>query len=469
MMQVDFRRRKGRGVFEVGIEENILAILDDAQEAQYSHDNSLAFLEAVRATSVAADDGIPPTIKLVVAVFRIFRTGKSLELIITSSQLLNELEQKFPRVFVDKGASESSSGSQPRLIVDEQAWSPFALNLDSDRVTSNEGPACPIDTLGFYLLIQELAGAVNDSNIQLQDIRYLRSMLLFQYLVNVIEVEFLARNRIYEETMQWTLLRESTLNILLNSRRVNYKSLVKDCLSIICGLHKIHASSNDFLEDSAAKSSKDSQISLAFASLEVEVEACVAVQKLMITITKLDELKKQADLKGFTTRADGVRTPLVEIVVNELTYDNEILSPVLQVLDHPRWKLELVLQYFAKYTTRPAVRTRRGTEPEEDATFYGTLRSLTNISSAKSVIKKIGSEALQLLLAHGFLAQISLPRKCSKSEALLYSILEVSLLEICREMISAFNNLRKAYSHLEILPIAKEALFVASTILSTKS
>lgn len=76
------------------------------------------------------------------------------------------------------------------------------------------------------------------------------------------------------------------------------------------------------------------------------------------------------------------RTPLMEIIVDELTYDNEILSPVLQVwlykffiswqlrfflwflndnlqvLDHPRWKLELVLQYFTKYTARVRLRLR---------------------------------------------------------------------------------------------------------------
>lgn len=144
----------------------------------------------------------------------------------------------------------------------------------------------------------------------------------------------------------------------------------------------------------------------------------------------------------------------MEIIIDEVTYDNEVLSPVLQVwlprffcilaieilllilndglqvLDHPSWKLELVLQYFTKYTAKvrfelrkltftgflhqpqckwklsftmqPAVRTRRASDSKEDATFCGTLRSLTNVNSAKSIVKKIGAEAVQLLLAHGF-------------------------------------------------------------------
>lgn len=62
---------------------------------------------------------------------------------------------------------------------------------------------------------------------------------------------------------------------------------MKDSLSVICGLHKNHAASNVFPESSAAKSSKDSQISLALASLEVEEKACIAMQKLMTMVNLL--------------------------------------------------------------------------------------------------------------------------------------------------------------------------------------
>ncbi|KAJ6925954.1 hypothetical protein NC651_010407 [Populus alba x Populus x berolinensis] len=34
-------------------------------------------------------------------------------------------------------------------------------------------------------------------------------MLLFQYLVNALEGDFVPRNRVYGETMNWTCLRES--------------------------------------------------------------------------------------------------------------------------------------------------------------------------------------------------------------------------------------------------------------------
>ncbi|XP_031389927.1 negative regulator of systemic acquired resistance SNI1 isoform X2 [Punica granatum] len=468
------RKMRRGGAVGVGIEENILAIFDDSHDSQYSHDDRLAFLEAVRATSIVAEDRTPPTTKMFETIFQIFRTEKSLELIMASFQLLNELEQSFPRVYSDAGAaSKASSTSQPELVVDEEAWSPFTLTADSERATSKGSSAKTIGPSAFHRIIQDLAAELNDTSVQPSDIRSLRNMLLFQYLVTVLEGEFLARMSIYKETMQWTIIRESTLNILLGSRRINYKGLLKDCLSVICGLHKILAGCGDglkFSEASTEKSSKDSRTSLAIALPEVEEGTCTVMQKLMIMIMELDILKKQADIKCFTTRADGVRTPLLETILDEVTYDAGNLSTVLQVFNHPKWKLELVLQYFSKYIVKPTVRTRRRlSDSAEDATFHGTLRSLGNMNSVRSVVKKISAEAVQLLLAHGFQAHLALSSKHYQYDDISDSkAKDSSLREISEEMISAFNNLRKTDGHMEILPIAREALFVASIILSRK-
>uniref|UniRef100_A0A6N2KEH3 Uncharacterized protein n=1 Tax=Salix viminalis TaxID=40686 RepID=A0A6N2KEH3_SALVM len=67
-------------------------------------------------------------------------------------------------------------------------------------------------------------------------------------------------------------------------------------------------------------------------------------------IMDLDMSRKKADMQGSTTRADGVRTPLMEIILDEITYDTDMLSPFLKVFNEPKWKLEIILQYFSKYT-----------------------------------------------------------------------------------------------------------------------
>ncbi|KAB5534065.1 hypothetical protein DKX38_017151 [Salix brachista] len=364
-----------------GIEENLLAILDSASDSKHTpdaNDDRLAFLEAVRSACIVNEN--PPTSKMCEAVFQILRVGKSLELITESFRLLNEL---------DKG------------------WSPFLFNLES--ASRERGAGCrsisgPLDSLGFLQLMQELGEVANEGNLQALEIKSLRNMLVFQYLINALEGDFLPRNRVYEETMNWTHLRESLLSLLL--------------------------------------------------------------------IMDLDMSRKKADMQGSTTRADGVRTPLMEIILDEITYDTDMLSPFLKVFNEPKWKLEIILQYFSKYTTRLSTRTRRSNGPTEDATtFSGVLNCFPNVTSTRSITKKISADVVQVLLAHAFQAHLSLSCQqdadgiaASKDEGR-----SSSLEEICENIISAFSNLRRTDAKMEILPIGKEALFTAATILSTET
>ncbi|KAJ6769920.1 NEGATIVE REGULATOR OF SYSTEMIC ACQUIRED RESISTANCE SNI1 [Salix purpurea] len=458
-----------------GIEENLLAILDSASDSKHTpdaNDDRLAFLEAVRSACIVNEN--PPTGKMCEAVFQILRVGKSLELITESFRLLNELDKRFPHVYLsEKEASESS-----HLIVVEGGWSPFLFNLES--ASRERGAGCrsisgPLDSLGFLQLMQELGEVANEGNLQALEIKSLRNMLVFQYLINALEGDFLPRNRVYEETMNWTHLRESLLNLLLSTRKINYKGLMKDCLTIMCGLFDVSAGISEDLEspdNAAAKLSHNDNTASALALFELGSNACFALQKLLIMIMDLDMSRKKADMQGSTTRADGVRTPLMEIILDEITYDTDMLSPFLKVFNEPKWKLEIILQYFSKYTTRLSTRTRRSNGPTEDATtFSGVLNCFSNVTSTRSITKKISADVVQVLLAHAFQAHLSLSCQqdadgiaASKDEGR-----SSSLAEICENIISAFSNLRRTDAKMEILPIGKEALFTAATILSTET
>ncbi|XP_048131983.1 negative regulator of systemic acquired resistance SNI1 isoform X2 [Rhodamnia argentea] len=440
---------------KAGVEENTLAILDafESSDPRYSHDDRMAFLEAVRGASVVAENGTPLTNKMLEAIFRILRTGESLQSIMASFQLLNELEKRYPRLCSSAGGtSESSSVAQPELEVLKEAWSPLSLASDSatsGRAAVNENPCGPLDPSGFDLLIQGLFTLVNGTNHQVVDMESLRNMLLLQYLINFLEGDFSSRSNFYKETMDWTVIRESLLSMLLCSRRFSYKNLMKDCPSVLCELRQLCTGFGDDLiipEFSEAKSSEVCDTSLVIASLEALDNTCTAMQKLMTMIMELDVLKNQADKKGCTTRADGFRTPLLEIILDELTYNNEILSPYLQVFNQPKWKLELILQYLSKYTAKPSVRTRRSSDYTDDPTFGGVLKCLSNGSSLRSITKKIGAETVQLLLAHAFQAQLALSCKSRSAESVSKSngdVMDCSLMEICKHMISAFDGLKK--------------------------
>lgn len=49
------------------------------------------------------------------------------------------------------------------------------------------------------------------------------------------------------------------------------------------------------------------------------------------------------------------------------------------------------------------VRTRRSNSLVNDSTFEGVLKCFSNSRSTKNIIKKIGMDVAQLLLAHAFL------------------------------------------------------------------
>ncbi|KAL8113072.1 hypothetical protein AgCh_020412 [Apium graveolens] len=403
-----------------GIEENILAILDTsgfgkkeisvAQHLQNHNDDRLAFLEAVRTASIVRENGTAPTSKMYQAIYQILREESSLDSIMSSYQLLNDLDTRFPRVYItEKTETESASAvaSTIELVVVEEAWSPFTFGVDcpfTEKDASREKPPGSFDPSGFHLLIKDLSEMDSEESNEESQTKLLRSMLLLQYLIHVLEGDFLPRNRAYKEKVNWSLIRESFLNRILGSRRVPGKALIKDCISLMCMCHVHCGTADDLLcfKNSSKDKSKNCNSAAAIALPEIEKCLCTAMQKLLLMIMELDASKETADIQGLTTRADGARTPVPETILDELSYNIEMLSPFLQAFHEPRWKLEIVMQYIRKYVAKPSMRTRRTNGSTNDATFLDILKSFGNGSSIKSILKKISAEVAQLLLAHAF-------------------------------------------------------------------
>ncbi|XP_073110473.1 negative regulator of systemic acquired resistance SNI1 isoform X3 [Elaeis guineensis] len=463
------------------------------------------------------------------AIFQILRDSKSLELAMASYQLLSELEQRYPRIYLTcSDKPESTSGRAGELVVVKEAWSPFIVGSEASH-TEAEAAGKDLDHLfdslalkraallmqegwergraevqpepsskpsigsvparkanpgnlggkrikggseRFSVLVEDMALAVKRTDFQLV-IKPVECMLLFQYLVNVLEADFLPRQTLYKETSNWVLFRESILNILLGSRKLNFKSLVRDCMSIMCRRchHHIEKNFQDlrYVKDSRDKEAHNSNVSLAIALSELEKGTCVAVQELMTLIMELDLIRKEADLQGFTTRVDGFRwVPMLEIIVDELTYNKDYISPFLMVFSEPKWKLEIILQYFSKYTTKSSVRTRRSNETSNDATLEAILSFFSTATSTKNIVKKISSEVAKLLLVHAFQACLSL-QHCSRHNAYSAERIGGTLSQISNKLVSAFQSLRKNDEDLEMTAFEKEALFAAATILSQRS
>lgn len=72
------------------------------------------------------------------------------------------------------------------------------------------------------------------------------------------------------------------------SRKLNYKGLVRDCLTIICGLCQIQSAlSNDKIcsENYVAKPSDICDTAVAISLPEIGQNTCIAMQKLLILVS----------------------------------------------------------------------------------------------------------------------------------------------------------------------------------------
>ncbi|XP_015956392.1 negative regulator of systemic acquired resistance SNI1 [Arachis duranensis] len=449
----------------IGMEDSMLAMLD-ASEAHDAFDDRIAFLDAVRASSIIQKHRKLPTGKIFRAIFRMLRTGKSLEVIMASYKLLLDLDKHFPRVYsTGNDNSKSSANSPSKLVVAEKAWSPllvFQDNANSVGEESKKQPDQPLEPSSFHDLIEELAELSSETEFQASNMKALQNMLLFQYLVVVLEGDFLPRNA----TMNWNMQRESMLNILLGSRKINYKSMMQDCLIVFCQLSQLQNELSNHLEiqkSTESQLSKHFHTALSFALHEVVKNTCVSMDKFFVMIMDLDISRKKADLEGHTTRADGLRKPLMDILLDQLAYSIDTVPVFLKTFSEPKWKLEIVVQYLWKYMTKPSARTRKSNGSPEDATFEVALKCISNKTGTKSITKKIGPDVMQFLLAFGFQARLSILSEGNAEGGVN------ALADLCQMFISAFESLRSTNESMEIFSIGKEALFTAATIISMKS
>ncbi|CAH9114218.1 unnamed protein product [Cuscuta epithymum] len=206
-----------------------------------------------------------------------------------------------------------------------------------------------INPLDFHSLVQTI-GEVVEKKPEASNIKAFRNMLLFQYLVNVLERDMLPRNGAYKESMNWNLMRESLLNMLLGSRKIVYKTLIKDCMSAACYLYQEMNCTPSMTMDHSGSCN----VAVAMALPEAKQCACVSLNKLLLLIIELDSSRNLADSQGLTTRSDGVRTPVSEIILDEITYNTDALS-FFQIFDEPEQKLKLIVHYLQKYIPKKEI------------------------------------------------------------------------------------------------------------------
>ncbi|XP_051209101.1 negative regulator of systemic acquired resistance SNI1 isoform X1 [Lolium perenne] len=438
-----------------GVEENAMAILDTfgIKDSRDLHDDRTAFFEAVRSACLAGDSPSPPSWRMHNAVFQILQSSSSLEVTIASFHLLLELDKHYPRTYL------TNPGPHQALVIVEESWSPFLpdINVARGEIGGNTSRKDHLfDPLRFGLLIEDMVEAANDTSTN-NRLKRIENMVLFQYLVSTLEADFVPRNIAYKESLDWVIIRESLLSVLLRSRNLVFKSFVKNCISLLNQQQREVEAKISF------EAASDSDSSLTFSLLEFEREALLSVKKLFIMVINLDLIRKEADKLNLTSRVDGSRNPILEVILDELPYNTINLSPFLLAFTEWKWKLEIILQYFLRYYGKPAVRTRRSDDTQQDLTVENVLSLFSTAASAKAMAKKMFPEVAQLLLAHAYQACLSIQVDSSKADDAT-KMIGATLLEISCKFVSAFQNLRECNTDIEISQFEKEALFTATTL-----
>ncbi|KAL6585956.1 isoform X1 [Orobanche minor] len=127
--------------------------------------------------------------KMCEAIFHIMKDVDSLDLIIESYQLLVKLDKRFPRVYLSKQEqADSSSPSKviPQVIMVEEGWT-VKMKREQRKIISE----------GFHALIHEIDEVFKGMKSEGNETTFLKNMLLLQYLISVLEGDFIPRNCAY--------------------------------------------------------------------------------------------------------------------------------------------------------------------------------------------------------------------------------------------------------------------------------
>ncbi|GJV16569.1 negative regulator of systemic acquired resistance SNI1, partial [Tanacetum coccineum] len=110
-----------------------MAVMVEVDDDTDDDTDGFSFLEAVRSGFLVPDNAdAAPTNKMYKAIFQILKDENSMDLLMSSYQLLLELDKRFPRVYLSVAEKSESFSSllHDDLVVVEEAWSPYSLGTD---------------------------------------------------------------------------------------------------------------------------------------------------------------------------------------------------------------------------------------------------------------------------------------------------------------------------------------------------
>ncbi|CAI9786480.1 unnamed protein product [Fraxinus pennsylvanica] len=108
---------------------------------------------------------------------------------LNSNSSLSCPPQLFPRVYLVKAEKSESSSSND--------MSELVVVQENEKAVANKQLGGSFDSLSSHALIQEVVKASKERKSEVVEIKFLRNMLLLQYLIIILEGDFFPHNSAY--------------------------------------------------------------------------------------------------------------------------------------------------------------------------------------------------------------------------------------------------------------------------------
>uniref|UniRef100_A0A7I4AHI4 Uncharacterized protein n=1 Tax=Physcomitrium patens TaxID=3218 RepID=A0A7I4AHI4_PHYPA len=406
---------KERRVMGASLTTNVLALTDTLGIKRGFHVDAdqLLFLDTVRVMSVVPDVAVVPAKDVYEKILSGIQETKSLWVIVASYRLLHDLDLRHPQVTL-KATGAGKSKVYELVDNKEQVWSPFKFATQK----ANEKPFTRVTT-DLYSLLENIADELDgrqeskkkgdfgvDSASKNEDpLNRLVQFLMLRWLVSLFESDLRVRHQAFQGNPENSeLVQESLIfRFLMGQKNVKIKELITNLLRLIARVDKLDDLNDGIPELRGQPERPDSGVdpttsllpsassSPVFSVTDADFAHLAAT--FLSMILELEDFKALSDSKfGAARRSVSIWSP-VEILMGILQYWKVYLCPLLQTLENPQLKFNLILKYLVTHAPGNTKKQLRE---------ISTPKNLFDCVSNVNLHKSFDPHVLQVLLAGAF-------------------------------------------------------------------
>uniref|UniRef100_A0A7I4AJU9 Uncharacterized protein n=1 Tax=Physcomitrium patens TaxID=3218 RepID=A0A7I4AJU9_PHYPA len=382
---------KERRVMGASLTTNVLALTDTLGIKRGFHVDAdqLLFLDTVRVMSVVPDVAVVPAKDVYEKILSGIQETKSLWVIVASYRLLHDLDLRHPQVTLK--ATGAGKSKVYELVDNKDLYSlleNIADELDGRQESKKKGDF-----------------GVDSASKNEDPLNRLVQFLMLRWLVSLFESDLRVRHQAFQGNPENSeLVQESLIfRFLMGQKNVKIKELITNLLRLIARVDKLDDLNDGIPELRGQPERPDSGVdpttsllpsassSPVFSVTDADFAHLAAT--FLSMILELEDFKALSDSKfGAARRSVSIWSP-VEILMGILQYWKVYLCPLLQTLENPQLKFNLILKYLVTHAPGNTKKQLRE---------ISTPKNLFDCVSNVNLHKSFDPHVLQVLLAGAF-------------------------------------------------------------------